>query len=83
MDDYHFISSTKYGKIEKEEALNHIKKKTKYNCGMQSCIYFNSMVFLLLDKSNLHTQNLKVRSSFALQTSIDLLWKCEIREVFE
>jgi hypothetical protein len=26
MDDYHFISSTKYGKIEKEEALNHTKK---------------------------------------------------------
>jgi hypothetical protein len=27
MDDYQFISSKKYGKIEKEEALNHTKKK--------------------------------------------------------
>jgi hypothetical protein len=82
MDDYQFISSKKYGKIEKEEALNYTKKN-QFQLRYAILHFFHFNGSLLLNKSNLHTQTLKVRSSFALQRSIDLLWKCEIREVFE
>jgi hypothetical protein len=82
MDDYHFISSTKYGKIEKEEALNHTKK-TPDAIAVCNLAFLSVQWFFFYRISPISTQNLKVRSSFALQRSTDLLWKCEIRDEFE